>query len=219
MMDAVEAKRKSPVKGVLFEGLLVSLVGVLVALAANAISPRGLNLARNYFPRSVASASPVSPNQSTAPAPAPPNPVGDSIQNSAARRLAGEGLQTVDSDTAARLVQDPRFLQQLIIFIDARDDEHFLAGHIPGAFEFDRYHPEKYLMDVLTVCQTAEQVVVYCNGGDCEDSEFAALALRDAGVANQKLFVYLGGIKEWDARGQPIEIGPRQSGKLRGAAQ
>jgi rhodanese-related sulfurtransferase len=56
--------------------------------------------------------------------------------------------------------------------------------------------------------------VVYCNGGECEDSEFAAIMLRDAGVPREMLFVFAGGIVEWKAAGLPVETGPRGSGQL-----
>jgi rhodanese-related sulfurtransferase len=217
-MQTDSAKRESPVTRIVFEGLVVGIVGLLIALAANAFSPRGLVLTRNYFPETTVvrdlGIDAVSTRGTNIPA-----VNAASTQSLAAQRLVAKGLQPIDGDTAARLANDPRCQQQLIVFIDARDEEHFLAGHVPGAFEFDRYHPEKYLMDVLSVCQTAEQIVVYCNGGDCEDSQYAAITLRDAGVANQKLMVYLGGIKEWEARGLPVEIGQRQSGKLRGATK
>jgi len=68
---------------------------------------------------------------------------------------------------------------------------------------------------VLPVCQAAEQIVVYCNGGDCDDSESAAILLRDVGIANRKLFIYTGGIPEWTTNGLPVEIGGRNSGNLR----
>jgi len=68
---------------------------------------------------------------------------------------------------------------------------------------------------VLGACQNAEKVVVYCNGGDCEDSQFAAVTLRDTGVPKEKLFVYPGGMAEWATNGWPIEIGARKSGVLR----
>ena len=92
---------------------------------------------------------------------------------------------------------------------------HYQQGHIPGAYEFDPYRPEKYFGDVLPVCQKAEQIVVYCNGGDCDDSESAALLLRDVGIPNQKLFVYGGGMAEWITNSLPVETGARNSGNLR----
>jgi rhodanese-related sulfurtransferase len=58
------------------------------------------------------------------------------------------------------------------------------------------------------------KVVVYCSGGECEDSEFAAIMLRDAGVPRDILFVYAGGILEWKATGLPVETGARLSGEI-----
>ena len=181
------------------EALLVLTVGIAVGFLANRLSPRGLGLANNYFPNE-------------------PKLTVVAMTNTAAESpvIAGlkqNGLQWVDTAQAFKLYNEPKYLQQQILFIDARDDTHYQAGHIPGAFQFDHYHPEIYLGSVLSVCQNAEQVVVYCNGGECEDSQFAAVALRDAGVPNQKLFVFTGGITEWSQKHFPIEIGAQNSGQ------
>ena len=73
---------------------------------------------------------------------------------------------------------------------------------------------------MLNPCLQASQIVVYCHGGDCEDSEFAALALtQSAGVPAQKIFIYPGGLTEWEASGQPVETGARGSGSFRPAKQ
>ena len=125
-------------------------------------------------------------------------------------------MQLVDIGQAAKLFRDPRFKQNSIVFIDARDESHYQEGHIPGAYEFDPYHPDKYLAAILPICRAAEQIVVYCNGGDCDDSETAAILLRNVGIANQKLFIYGGGITEWTNNSLPVETGARNSGSLRG---
>jgi rhodanese-related sulfurtransferase len=56
---------------------------------------------------------------------------------------------------------------------------------------------------------------VYCTGGDCEDSEFTAIFLRDVGIPKEKLFVYGGGMTDWTTNGLPVEIGGRKSGNFR----
>jgi rhodanese-related sulfurtransferase len=199
-------------KGLAIETLLVVAFGLVLALAANALSPRGLKLSRNYFPdagnpRLVESAS----TNAIIPSATPPatNPSG-----SVAQRLQQRGLQLVASNEVTELFRDPRYEQGLVIFIDARDDQHYAAGHIPGAWQFYHYRPEAYLATVLPACTTALKVVVYCNGGECEDSEFAAIMLRDAGVPREALFIYAGGIAEWKANGLPVETGVRGSGQL-----
>jgi rhodanese-related sulfurtransferase len=200
------------VKAVLLEGLLVAVIGAALAFAANGLSPRGLELTRNYFPGT----RPVSPHSVTA-----NNLTGaagtktNSPLEILASRLREDGLQLADSNQVTQFFRDPRREQDLVIFIDARDEQHYEAGHIPGAYHFDRFHPENYLTNVVQVCLTAQQIVFYCNGGDCDDSEHAAIMLRDSiGIPKDKVFVYGGGIAEWSTNGLPIEVGLRNSGRL-----
>jgi rhodanese-related sulfurtransferase len=204
--------RRSETIKTLREAILVAAAGVLIALAANQISPRGLKLTRDYFPGIKPVAQPAVAATHTASAETSTNVPSEA--DAAVARLKSKGLQVVDFDEVKKLLHDPGFQQNSIIFIDARDDEHYQAGHIPGAYQLDYYHPDKYLATVLPVCQSARQIVVYCAGGDCEDSEMTALMLRDGGVPNEKLFVYSGGMTEWDARKEPIETGAQNSGQM-----
>jgi rhodanese-related sulfurtransferase len=192
---------------IFWEAVLVAALGAAFAFAANQISPRGLALKRDYFPSGTAHlVRPVATGTNSDVLPP---------AQFLAAQMKEKGLQLVDGSQAARLFRDPRFKQDIIVFVDARDEEHYQQGHIPGAYEFDLYHPEKYFDTILPICQKAEQVVVYCNGGDCDDSESAAILLRDVGISNQKLFVYGGGITEWTTNGLPVETGDRNSGNLR----
>ena len=129
-------------------------------------------------------------------------------------RLREKGLVPIDRTEAERLYRDPRYNQELIVFIDARNDERFQEGHVPGAYQFDRYYPERYLPAALPACLGAEIVVVYCGGGQCEDSEFAALALLEAGIPRERLRVFTGGMTEWTATRLPVELDGRRSGRL-----
>ncbi len=188
-------------KSMVIEACLVALLGTALALLANQISPRGLRLARDYFPAIAAVAGPAPSAGGVESAP----PVADALT----ARLQQRGLHLVRSNEVIELFRDPRREQGLVLFVDARDDAHFAAGRIPGAWPLDRYRPEAYLPPLLPACLAALKVVVYCNGGECEDSEFAAVMLRDAGVAADSLLVYAGGIAEWKALGLPLETGPR----------
>lgn len=225
---------RRPVVRVLVEAAIVALAGVLLGFVGNTLSPRGLRLTRDYFPAastvppatSVAPVAPVTlvtpptaPTTTNSPTPAevssplPTSPSGTAFAE-LEQRLQARGLRLGLHEEVETLFRDPRHESEQIIFVDARKDERFAAGHIPGAYAFDHYYPEKYLPDLLPACQTAEWVIVYCTGGHCEDSEFAAVQLRDAGVPPEKLIVYGGGIDEWSARKLPVEIGQRRSGQL-----
>jgi rhodanese-related sulfurtransferase len=198
----------------LLEALVVAGIGAVLAFAANGLSPRGLELSNNYFP----GAQPSLP----APGKGQTNAAGTNASSPTellAARLREDGLQLADSKQAEQFFQDPRRDQDGVIFIDARDDKHYLAGHIPSAYHFDRFHPEDYLTNVVQVCLTAQRIVFYCNGGDCDDSEHAAVMLRDSmGLPRDKVFVYGGGMAEWSSNGLPIEVGARNSGQLTNVA-
>ena len=204
-------------RNVLLEALVMAVAGVAVALAANGLSSRGLKLSRDYFPgESRVHPASTATNQS---APAT-NILANSPDAAALTMLAEKGLQGLDSEKALQLYQDPRFQTEQVIFIDARDDKHFQEDHIPGAYQLDRFHPESYLPAVMPALGRAEEVVVYCNGGACEDSLFAAEMLRDNGlVKNDKLYVYTGGIADWRAKGRPVETGARKSGIIKESAK
>jgi rhodanese-related sulfurtransferase len=205
------------VKSVLQEGVLVALIGAAFAFAANALSPRGLPLSKNPFPAvSLVSPSPSGGSNVTATAATRTN----SPQELLSALLQANGLQLADSNRVTQFFRDPRREQDAIIFIDARNDEHYRAGHIPGAYQFDHFRPENYLTNVLQVCLTAEQIVFYCNGGECDDSLQAAVMLRDSiPVPKEKIFVYGGGIAEWATNSLPIELGTRNSGQLTNVVQ
>jgi rhodanese-related sulfurtransferase len=196
------------------------MAGALLAFAANwlaakltrhASAPLGLELTRNYFPETKAPV-PLAPSTNNPPPNVSPGQTNSALELLAAR-LHALGLRLADSNQVLRLFHDPRCEQNLVVFIDARDSEQYQQGHIPGAYLFNHYHPENYFPSVLPVCQLAQDIVVYCHGGDCEDSEFAATMLHDAGITNN-LFVYSGGISEWSTNGLPVEIGERKSGQM-----
>ena len=199
-------------KKLLQEGALVAVIGATLAFVANGLSPRRLDLTKNYFPGTKLTApTPAAGTNVTGAAGAKTN----SPLELLSARLRAEGLQLADSNQVVQLFRDPRREQDGVIFIDARNDEHYRAGHIPGAYLFNRFHWENYLTNVVAVCQTAEQIVFYCNGGDCDDSEHAAIMLRDSiPIPKEKVFVYGGGMNEWTTNGLPIEVGARNSGQF-----
>ncbi|HSU53105.1 MAG TPA: rhodanese-like domain-containing protein [Candidatus Dormibacteraeota bacterium] len=186
---------------VLLEAAAVALVGAIIAFAANAVSPRGLKLNRDYFRGQT-----IEPIANPTPSPASGGTGTKSELETLAAQLKAEGLQLIDGARARELFDDARRRQDEIIFIDARNLEHYREGHIPGAYQFDYYHYEDYLAAIVPLCQKAQQIVVYCTGGKCEDSRLAAKLLGDI-VSKEKLMVYGGGITEWTSKGLPVEKG------------
>lgn len=168
----------------------ITVAGLLVGLAANALSPRGLSLGRDYFPTS----QPVASRASSSHPPTAAQPT-----------TSKHGHALIEHAEAARLFADPKRQHGRILFIDARNADRFAEGHIPGAMRFDHYRPDETAGEVVGLALIAERVVVYCNGGSCEDSELVANDLLGFGVPAEKLVIYKGGVAEWLARGMPLE--------------
>ena len=208
------SERRSDVKRVLLEALAVAVIGAILAFLANGLSPRGVKLARDYGPLRML---PAPSGTNTAVKPVGTN--APSAEETLAAALKAQGLQLAGSNQVLQLFRDPGLEQGLIAFVDARHKEEYDAGHVPGAYLLDYYHREEYLPNVLPVCQLALHVVVYCNGGDCDDSVRTAMMLRDLGVTKARLYVYGGGFTEWRTNALPIETGERKSGKLLNAAK
>jgi rhodanese-related sulfurtransferase len=200
--------------------VLVVGSGAAVGLLANALHPDGLKIGRDYFPSGVEGAAAGTPPPVTASSPAPGAPaaeagqatIGSAVGGSAVpeevkARLAQKGLATITFDEMKALFEDPMYQYGAYLFIDARNDAHFAEGHIPGAVQLDHYHVERYVGKVLEQIPGKLKVVVYCTGGNCEDSEFAAMDLVYSGMAASQLSIYLGGIEEWKARGMPVQGG------------
>jgi rhodanese-related sulfurtransferase len=210
-----QADRPRAIKRVLLEAVLVTVAGIAFAAAVNEISPRGLALTRDYFPGATRRSSPALFPTNRVQSFAGTSSNAPSAVDLLAARLKANGLQLADSNQVVKLFHDPRRDQELVVFVDGRNDEEYQEGHIPGAYQLDHYRLDRYLAEVLPACQTAEQIVVYCNGGDCEDGEFTALTLSKAGIPSTNLLVYVGGMSEWATNGLPVELGARRSGNLR----
>ncbi|MGQ0553460.1 MAG: rhodanese-like domain-containing protein [Planctomycetota bacterium] len=196
----------------LAEAVLLGAAGLGLGLLANKLSPQGLNLERDYFPRAE-HADATGTALGTGPAPTPAvqpevasdAPAQDPVLAAALARLSAKGLQALLFDEVLALHQDPLREAGAYLFLDARTAETYAEGHLPGALLFDRYRIDRDLPAVLAASAGTLRIVIYCHGGECEDSEFAALMLRDFLSDPSVLAIYAGGYAEWTARGQAVE--------------
>jgi rhodanese-related sulfurtransferase len=98
---------------------------------------------------------------------------------------------------------------QGIPFLDARRTAVYLEGHIAGARSLPVW--ESTVDDGIKKLyeegyDVNAPLVVYCSGGDCEDSHMLAERLHRFGFNNA--LVYTGGFPDWEKRGLPVEKGP-----------
>lgn len=228
---------------VLLESLLVAILALILALGANALNPDGLTLKRNYFEVEVmqVAAEPSDASRASDPGGAgggseplepadaggqdePPDSGGQddpvepgeltAEEQDVAERLAAIGIRVITHAEVEALFNDPIYQDGAYTFVDARNDEHFVDGHIPGAFQLDHYHLERYIDEVRNAAIASLEVVVYCYGQDCTDSEIAAKHLINYGIDRSTIRVYVGGIQAWCKSGNQVERGQRGSGEL-----
>jgi len=166
------------------------------------------------------------------PAPAPPPPVPDlptpvpeSTQKPTRRPspapLKPEARVTPDWDPAALLTrfpplqgkayseisgEDARWLQlHGALILDARRTAIYAEGHLPGAKCLSVWEDGLSAKIAALKGDPTLPTVLYCAGGDCEDSHLLAQKLWLAGYRN--LRVYTGGYPEWVAQGWPVAKG------------
>lgn len=180
----------------LLQALILITLATATGLAANALRDRRIELTRNYFPEGVRRTTPAEPIVP---------------QNQAPERTTSEPevlqheFQSVTLEQAYQyyLVGDAS-----IVFVDARNDAQYQQSHIPYAVQFFHYYPEQYLGNLRAYTDQADTIIVYCNGGTCEDSIQAARYLTtelDPPIDLNRVFVFEGGMREWCAAGYPIE--------------
>jgi rhodanese-related sulfurtransferase len=98
------------------------------------------------------------------------------------------------------------------LFLDARRTSVYEAGHIAGAQPYSVWEAD---VDekVNKLYETRgsdpklanEPIVIYCSGGDCEDSHMLAQKLW--GVQFNNVYVYKDGFPDWEKRGGAVHKG------------
>jgi rhodanese-related sulfurtransferase len=117
-----------------------------------------------------------------------------------------ENVDTKSEDpilAAITLEQARNFFDESVLFVDARDEGYFEAGHIQGAMK------NIFLMELIFNIEEKQSkntsLVVYCGDPGCGDSEQLAYDLKNMGFT--KLYVFKGGWLEWSKADYPSEVG------------
>lgn len=109
--------------------------------------------------------------------------------------ITDNNLKGIDLAQTVKLFNDKSAL-----FIDARDQWEFKKEHITGALnipEFSFSEDDPKLLDI----SKNKLIVVYCSGDDCDISKRLAVQMTELGYTN--LYVFVGGIYEWNAANLP----------------
>lgn len=159
----------------MIKGIVVLLsVSVITAFTVNQLSPKGIALVGNWdTQKGVISARPKD-----------------------------------DIVVREREVGDIRTVKRLydrgdVVFLDARSEDAFTTGHIPGAVSM----PVGEAMDMLAAFSktyaSGTHLVTYCSGRQCDDGHRLAELLTDFGYETVQVFV--DGFSMWEEKGYPVE--------------
>ena len=94
------------------------------------------------------------------------------------------------------------------IFLDAREPLDYVAGHIGNALNLPALAFEKHFGEVAPMLTPEIQVVVYCDGKECELSHRLANSLHQLGYTNVHMLFH--GWTTWKEAGLPTEQGERK---------
>lgn len=98
------------------------------------------------------------------------------------------------------------------LFLDARRTSVYEQGHIAGARPYSVWEADiddkvrAFWEQHQDPKEQAKPIVVYCSGGDCEDSHMLAEKLFGAMFNN--VYVYKDGFPDWQKHGGAVHTGP-----------
>ncbi len=90
-----------------------------------------------------------------------------------------------------------------IIIVDARERVFYEKGHIKSAINIPYNEFEIYPEIFLNLLKKDKDIIIYCEGGYCEESFIVAEFILKYGFKN--IYVYIDGYPEWEKRGLPRE--------------
>ena len=96
-----------------------------------------------------------------------------------------------------------------VAFLDARRSGDFAQGHVAGAWCVPVWEADVdariTVFEATAGPSSKDPIVIYCSGGDCEDSHMLASRFLKLGYRN--LLIYRAGYPDWVEQGHPVQRG------------
>jgi len=156
------------------EIIILTGISVTLAMVVNYISPKGIALVGQWdTSKGVITASPTGPEEWKP--------------------------EEINSVARAKEIFD----NGNVLFVDARSQDNYEDGHIPGAVSLPVGQFDEQIESFLNQHSPETRIVTYCSGRTCEDSHNLARLLADVGFTHVSVFI--DGFPGWEAQGFPIE--------------
>ncbi len=219
----------------LVQGLVLIAAAIVCALVSNAVAGRERKLVLpGFYPSALKVpprervAEPPAPTttttQSTAVPPAPtpmpikpaPQPTGPATQQAPKPAAPQHDHRDFPPHPDKAYIEigydDVAWLHRHgVLFLDARRTSVYEEGHIAGARPYSVWESDidekvnKLYEERNDPREQLKPIVIYCSGGDCEDSHMLAQKLW--GVQFNNLYVYKDGFPDWQKRGGAVRVG------------
>lgn len=211
-------------QGFLLKTLVLLFMGLAVGLAASWNTKVKLHLDPQPVRQSVSQQHPASSDPGVTAVPSPgkgpsaPAPTGDpgATVKPPSQPAIQPSTQAASKATPAEHVNDyfislteakKKYDAHSAIFVDARTFTEFKEGHIPGSMHcaksyFDGAAPKKVLNYL-----PGSEVVVYCHGAECTDSEAVVKRLQALNLNIGPCYIIKDGFPGWKAAGLPVDTG------------
>lgn len=190
----------------------IAALGVVIGLADSMIrGPVMTKLAAPPPLTNVSGGGAPSPTPN-APAPAPGTTTPPPPDTHAA--APSQGASTPASEPAAlpeghiSVADAKRLYDQQAAFVDSRKREDYEAGHVANAIRMELSDFKEGVPAPIEFMDKSKEVVVYCIGGHCDESEAVGKQLNLLGFT--KVYVMHDGFPGWKDAGHPVETGPGQ---------
>ena len=121
------------------------------------------------------------------------------------------GISLIQTDSASNspdvTIVDLETVQKIatlenVVVVDARSQEQYQAGHIPGAVCLPAYNSDDAVFSFMDNYPLTTTVITYCSGVLCHDSHVLADELGDVGYTD--VMIFAGGLEAWQERGLDI---------------
>jgi rhodanese-related sulfurtransferase len=187
-------------KTVVLPAIVTVIMGTLIGVGVNATRATGkkINVSRDYF-KTVEVDRPETGDSGKEPA-----------VSAESEGLPAHDFIPISLDEVIDLYQSDGYYTGDIVFVDARDEEHYEEQRIPGSLHLYHYSADVMFENIEPDLEAATTVVVYCAGGQCEDSILLAGFLLESGVPYEKIRLFEGGMNAWLSEELDTVSGPRE---------
>lgn len=106
----------------------------------------------------------------------------------------------------------PEALERGAVVFDARPEEQYAQGHLPGAVNVPAGKAAEQIDVFYAYAAPDGEVILYCGGDECDDSLVVHDLLAQYGFTNIRL--YLGGWRDWHKADMPVQKGLDPAGEI-----